>query len=112
VILDRVRFENWLKTADLPQNIRDTIEDFLSWEDCDQEIGELKKQIEQLKKDLEIASKMVITIPITRPNEGEMKIITAKFDGTCKECGGIMPAGKQIRWSKAIGAKHLVGECR
>lgn len=34
--------------------------------------------------------------------------ITAKFDGRCKRCGGSLPAGSQIEWSREGGATHVL----
>jgi len=33
--------------------------------------------------------------------------ITAKFQGTCKKCGGKIAAGEQIEWSKGQGSQHI-----
>lgn len=30
----------------------------------------------------------------------------AKFNGTCRECGGHIEVGDDIRWSRAEGARH------
>lgn len=56
MILDEGRFRNWFSKADLPQDIRDTIENLLSFEDVGQQMdelanknAELQKQIDQLK---------------------------------------------------------------
>lgn len=35
--------------------------------------------------------------------------ITAKFQGKCKACNGIIPKGSPIEWSKGAGARHI--EC-
>lgn len=32
--------------------------------------------------------------------------MTAKFNGRCKRCGGNLPAGSQIEWSRETGATH------
>lgn len=32
--------------------------------------------------------------------------MTAKFDGRCKRCGGKLPMGSQIEWSRETGATH------
>lgn len=38
--------------------------------------------------------------------------ITSKFNGRCKACGGAIPAGARIDWTREGGAKHLtVNEC-
>jgi formate dehydrogenase maturation protein FdhE len=33
--------------------------------------------------------------------------ITSKFNGKCKACGGFIPAGSQVNWSRNAGARHL-----
>jgi len=33
--------------------------------------------------------------------------ITAKFDGTCKICGGPTVMGEKINWEKGKGAWHI-----
>lgn len=35
------------------------------------------------------------------------RTMVSKFDGTCKACGQKFPAGTDITWSKAAGAKHV-----
>lgn len=30
----------------------------------------------------------------------------AKFNGKCRDCGGRIEAGDEIRWSRAQGARH------
>lgn len=30
----------------------------------------------------------------------------AKFDGKCRDCGGRIYAGDEIKWSRASGARH------
>jgi hypothetical protein len=30
----------------------------------------------------------------------------AKFEGKCRDCGGLIYAGDEIRWSRAEGARH------
>lgn len=30
----------------------------------------------------------------------------AKFNGKCRDCGGAIYAGDEIRWSRAEGARH------
>lgn len=32
--------------------------------------------------------------------------ITARFNGTCKACGGLLPQGTEIEWTREGGAKH------
>lgn len=56
MILDKHRFQLWLKDANITDDIRDTIEDLMEFYDCgdemkakDKEIEDLKKQIEDLK---------------------------------------------------------------
>jgi len=33
--------------------------------------------------------------------------ITAKFNGRCKRCGGSLPAGSRIEWTRDSGATHV-----
>ena len=33
--------------------------------------------------------------------------ITSKFNGTCKNCGGVIAKGQQIEWSKETGPTHI-----
>jgi hypothetical protein len=35
----------------------------------------------------------------------------AKFEGKCRECGGVIYAGDEIRWSRAEGARHEQSVC-
>lgn len=118
MILDEARLKNLM--ASLPVDIQDTIEsllenleqfrlDEIEW---DKQHGEMVQEKGKQDTLIEELRKKIPAVPITRPNEDEMRIITAKFDGTCKECGGMIPIGTKLRWSKAIGGKHLVGECR
>jgi len=38
--------------------------------------------------------------------------MTARYDGTCKTCGGILKSGTLIEWTKGGGATHVTaGEC-
>lgn len=34
-------------------------------------------------------------------------ILTAKFDGRCRECGGVVRGGEQCEWERGEGVKHL-----
>lgn len=37
----------------------------------------------------------------------------AKFNGRCRDCGGVIHAGDEIRWSRAEGARHWdADDCR
>lgn len=36
-----------------------------------------------------------------------MKTMTAKYSGTCKECGGRISVGETILWARKQGARHL-----
>lgn len=36
--------------------------------------------------------------------------ITAKYDGTCKNCGGALYAGEDVEWSREGGTRHLLPE--
>lgn len=31
----------------------------------------------------------------------------AKYDGTCRSCGGAIEAGEEIKWSRGAGARHI-----
>ena len=33
--------------------------------------------------------------------------ITAKFNGKCQTCGGSLPKGSRIEWSRGAGASHI-----
>ena len=34
-------------------------------------------------------------------------VITSKYKGTCKSCGGSIRRGEKIDWSKGSGARHI-----
>ena len=37
----------------------------------------------------------------------------AKFDGTCRTCGGVIHAGDEIKWSRTEGSRHVdADDCR
>ncbi len=36
-----------------------------------------------------------------------MAVMAAKWRGRCRVCGGVLPQGSQIEWTKDTGARHL-----
>lgn len=38
-------------------------------------------------------------------------IITARYAGRCKLCGGTIQAGERVNWAKHWGTSHLAGGC-
>jgi hypothetical protein len=36
-----------------------------------------------------------------------MVVMAAKWRGTCRVCGGVLPQGSQIEWTKETGARHV-----
>lgn len=49
----------------------------------------------------------ILSISILTITEGVVMRMTAKFDGRCKRCGGALPVGSQIEWSRETGATHV-----
>lgn len=39
------------------------------------------------------------------------KTITAKYEGTCRRCGGTVHPGEKVRWAKGAGTWHLKADC-
>jgi hypothetical protein len=40
-------------------------------------------------------------------------VITSRFAGRCKRCGGAYPVGAQIEWDRVLGARHVTAaECQ
>lgn len=39
------------------------------------------------------------------------KTITAKYEGTCRRCGGTIHPGERVRWAKGCGTYHLKENC-
>jgi hypothetical protein len=39
------------------------------------------------------------------------RTITAKFEGQCRRCDGVIEAGTRIRWAPGAGSYHLAAQC-
>lgn len=99
MLLDKHRLKIWLKENKLPEDVLDTIEFYIELEDCTIEYDQLKNQVEMLKNQIENLKK-----PVSQPE----KVIKAKFDSTCKLCGGVTKTGTDVFWTPGIsGVKHV-----
>ncbi len=39
-----------------------------------------------------------------------MVVVAAKWSGKCRVCGGALPPGTQIEWTRETGARHVTAE--
>lgn len=69
MVLDKHRFQLWVDAQkEMPQDIKDTIESLMDFEDCDEVLKEQAKEIEKLKKEIEDLKSLKSTkVPPTVP---------------------------------------------
>jgi len=128
VILDLGRFKNLLKTLDLLEDFRDTIEWLLSqkeefdleWQAWVEEDAAYKKQIETFESDIKQLKAEIYDLkqkaagpknspPSSPPSSSspEERIIVSRYSGRCSDCGFEYAVGERIRWTPGVkGAKH------